>query len=292
MHQIHRVAIVGGNHGNELTGVYLVKKFQQYPHLITKPSFHTLVLLGNLQAIAQVRRYIEKDLNRCFHLQELEKSPDSIYENIRAREIQQILQPPTGEPVDVIIDLHSTTANMGLTIILGSTHPFLVHLAAHISSQNSLVKIYIHQRQSATGFLRSLSELGFAIEVGSVAQGILDAELFWQTEQLISEILDYIEKFNQGKITLVEDYLIYYQFLQVVDYPRNDQGEIAAMIHPQLQSQDYQPLKPGDPMFVTFTGVDILYTGQSITYPIFINEAAYYEKQIAMYLTEKQQIKL
>ena len=62
------------------------------------------------------------------------------------------------------------------------------------------------------------------------------------------------------------------------------------MIHPQLQFQDYQPLHPGDPMFLTFTGEVILYQGEVIVFPIFINEAAYYEKGIAMTFTKKQQL--
>jgi len=288
MRQVQRLAIVGGNHGNELTGVYLVQKFQQYPDLVTRPSFQTLTLLANLQAIAQVKRYIDKDLNRCFHLEELEDAKIGTYENFRAKEIQQVLQPPDGTPVDLIIDLHSTTANMGLCIILGNMHPFLLQLAADISSCNPLVKVYIHQRNEKSGFLRSLVELGLAIEVGAVAQGILDAELFQQTEQLIYTILDYIEKSNQGKNSLpIQDCLTLYQFLQVIDYPRNENGEIVAMIHPRLHFQDYQPLNPGDPLFLTFTGVDILYQGESTVYPIFINEAAYYEKKIAMYFTQK-----
>ena len=61
------------------------------------------------------------------------------------------------------------------------------------------------------------------------------------------------------------------------------------MIHTQLQFRDYDPLNPGDPMFVTFEGKDILYEGESTVYPIFINEAAYYEKGIAMHLSQKQQ---
>ena len=71
MNQIHRVAIVGGTHGNELTGVYLIKKFQQYPHLIHRSSFETLSLLGNPKAIAARTRYIDTDLNRCFNESQL-----------------------------------------------------------------------------------------------------------------------------------------------------------------------------------------------------------------------------
>ncbi len=56
---IRRVAIVGGTHGNELTGVYLVKKFQQFPDLIYRQSLDCTTLLANPRAIAANRRYIE-----------------------------------------------------------------------------------------------------------------------------------------------------------------------------------------------------------------------------------------
>lgn len=74
---IRRVAIVGGIHGNELTGVYLVKKFEQFPQLIHRASFETFILLGNPQAFEVGRRYIDKDLNRCFHSQDLHDSTRS-----------------------------------------------------------------------------------------------------------------------------------------------------------------------------------------------------------------------
>ncbi|WP_016949036.1 aspartoacylase [Anabaena sp. PCC 7108] len=290
MNQINRVAIVGGSHGNELTGVYLVKKFQKYPNLINKHSFETLALLGNPQAIAARRRYIDKDLNRCFTIDNFQAPTSFTYEELRAKEIQQILQPQNQEPVDVIIDLHTTTANMGLCIILGNMHPFLLQLAANLSSINPLVKVYSHQQPRGNGFLRSLCQLGFAIEVGAVAQGILDAELFQQTEQLIYTILQYFEECNQGQTHLNHNKLTLYKSLGSVDYPRNENGEIVAMIHPKLQFQDYEPLHPGDPIFLTFTGKDICYEGESTVYPVFVNEAAYYEKGIAMHLSKKESI--
>ena len=67
---IRRVAIVGGTHGNELTGVYLVKKFQQSPNLL-KRSFDVITFLANPKAIAANRRYIDRDLNRCFSKKDL-----------------------------------------------------------------------------------------------------------------------------------------------------------------------------------------------------------------------------
>jgi aspartoacylase len=292
MNQIHQVAIVGGNHGNELTGVYLVKKFQKYPHLIHRNSFEILSLLGNPQAISARTRYIDTDLNRCFNEFQLSELETSSYEELRAREIQQILKPDNQKSVDTIIDIHTTTANMGLCIILGNQHPFLLKLAASLSAMNPLVKVYIHEQPQGNGFLRSLSDLGFAIEVGAVPQGILNAELFQQTEQLIYSILDYFEDYNQGKNLSIDHTLTAYRSIDVIDYPRDESGEIQAMIHPQLQFRDYEPLHPGEPIFLTFTGEEILYEGDATVYPIFINEAAYYEKGIAMHISQKELIKI
>ncbi len=289
MSHIERVAIVGGSHGNELTGVHLVKRFQQYPNLINRSSFKTLALLGNLKAIEEGKRYIDKDLNRCFTNQGLQNSQLSSYEDTRAKAIQQILQPQNQPFVDVIVDLHSTTANMGLSLVFCDMHPFLLRLGAYLSSINPMVKVFINPQSREGGFLRSLCELGFVIEVGAVAQNILNAELFQQTEQLIYTILDYFEGCNQGNIPQPKSTLTFYQYIETIDYPRSNHQEIKAMIHPRLQFRDYEPLNPGDPMFLTFTGQDIFYEGASTVYPIFINEAAYYEKGIAMYLTEKQQ---
>lgn len=289
--RIRRVAIVGGIHGNELTGVYLVKKFERFPQLIHRKSFETFSVLGNPQASAVGRRYIDKDLNRCFYSQDLHDPTLSSYEERRAKIIYQQLKPPGKSPVDLIIDLHSTTANMGLTLILGNTHPFNLQLAAYLSSINPLVRVYNGtQYGQKSAVLRSLCELSFSIEIGSVAQGILDAYLFNKTEELIHVILDYLETHNQGKTPPKNSDFTLYQYVGIIDYPRNKNGEIQAMIHPQLQGKDYEALNPGEPIFLTFDNQVITYEGESTVYPIFINEAAYYEKGIAMCLTEKHQL--
>jgi aspartoacylase len=293
MNPIRQIAIVGGTHGNELTGAYLVKKFEQFPHLVKRSSFNTLTLLGNPKAFKANRRYTEKDLNRCFLMQDLQNPLLLTYEEQRAKDIYALLRPENQPPVDVIIDLHSTTASMGLTLILSNKHPFNLQWAAYLTALNPQVKVFRWANPDPDApFLRSLSPLGGAIEVGAVAQGVLDADLFQQTETLIQALLDYLEAYNQRDIQQPSPILTLYQGTETVDYPRNDRGEIAAMIHPQLQSRDYEPLHPGDPMFLTFQGRAIAYEGTSVVYPVFINEAAYYEKGIAMCLTVRQEVPL
>jgi aspartoacylase len=290
MKKINRVAIVGGTHGNEFTGAYLIQKFEQFPHLIQQPSFETLTFLGNPQAFKEGKRYIEKDLNRCFLNENLQDSSLSTYEDTRAKTMYQILVHEGKSQVDMIVDLHSTTANMGLSLMVGTQHPLMLQLAAYLSSINPLVKVCCTQAEEGSNFLRSLCELGFVIEVGPVAQGVLNAEWFQKTEKLIYAVLDYLEKYNQGSIPEIHSTLTFYNFVGTIDYPRNEHGDIQAMIHPDLQFRDYEPLNPGDPIFLTFDGKTIAYEGKSTVYPIFINEAAYYEKGIAMCLTQKQEL--
>jgi succinylglutamate desuccinylase len=285
---IRRVAIVGGTHGNELTGVYLVDKFDRSPELLQRDSFECITLIANPQAVTENRRYIDRDLNRSFDNEDLANLELTSYEEKRAKEIATKL-----DDIDLIIDLHSSTSNMGLTILPSSKHPFNLQLAAYLSKLHPDVRVcYVGNSNASDPMLRSLVPLGCTIEVGAVAQGILDADLFQKTELLVRACLDYIDAVNQGKSLPIPANLTVYQTLLSVDYPRNATGKIQAMIHPQLQFQDYQPLYPGDPMFMTFTGETIPYQGETTVFPIFINEAAYYEKGIAMTLTDRQQLQV
>jgi succinylglutamate desuccinylase len=290
---IRRVAIVGGTHGNELTGVYLIKKFEQFPELLQRPSLECLTLLANPPAITANRRYIDHDLNRCFADADLANPDLTSYESQRAKEITAEFGPKTNSRIDLIIDLHSSTANMGLTFLPSSLHPVNLRLAAYLSQLHPDVRVCqgLSCDQSAP-LLQSLSPLGGTIEVGAIAQGILDAELFQQTEMLIHSILNYLDALNQGNPLPAPESLTLYQTIGAIDYPRDAAGELTAAIHPQLKFQDYEPLVPGAPMFLSFTGESISYDGETIVYPIFINEAAYYEKGIAMSLTQKQEILL
>lgn len=291
INQIERVAIVGGVHGNEFTGAYLIKKFEQFPELIKRSSFNSFTLFGNPKAFEAGRRYLDKDLNRCFHREDLHNPTVYGYEEYRAKTIYQILGENGKCQTDLLMDLHSTTANMGLSLILGSNHPFILQLAAYLSSINPLVKVCSNtQLGQKNAFLRSLCELSFVIEVGPVAQGVLNAEFFKKTEELVYAILDYLEAYNQGKALPIAHTLTLYEYTGAIDYPKDEQGQIQAMIHPQLQGRDYEALHPGDPIFLTFDDRAIAYDGESTVYPIFINEAAYYEKGIAMCFTQKQHL--
>lgn len=290
--EIRRVAIVGGTHGNERIGVYLVNKFKQSPHLVNRQHLSTICVNANPQACQSNQRYVDTDLNRCFLAADLENKQLTQYEALQAKALDQLLGPKVNTE-DFLLDLHSTTAHMGLTLILVNDHPFNLHLAAYLAHRNPRVRVYRWtQAGKENAFISSICELGFAIEVGPIPQGILLASLFEQTETLIHEILDYLEQVNQGHPPPLPNHLILFQHLEVIDYPKTPAGELAGMVHPQRQGMDYQPLAPGEPLFMTFQGETLCYQGKTTVWPIFINEAAYYEKGVAMCLTQKQELSL
>jgi succinylglutamate desuccinylase len=290
---IQKVAIVGGTHGNELLGIYLVKKWQEFPELLHRESLECVTLISNPAAVAINQRYVDRDLNRCFTPNDLADENLTSYEDQRAKEIAIHLGSKEQPLADVILDLHTTTSNMGISLLPSSKHPFNLRLAAHLNSLYPDIRVCFGlQYGQDAPMLRSLSPLGYTIEVGPIAQGVLNADLFQQTEQLVHEILNYINAMNQGNLLPVASMVTVYQAIANVDYPRDSSGDLRGMVHPQMQFKDYEPLYPGQPMFLSFTGEEIFYTGQSVVYPVFINEAAYYEKQIAMVLTEKQEVDL
>lgn len=62
---IYNVTICGGTHGNELTGVYIVREMQKRK-MEKAGSVSVTTVETNPRAVAAGRRYTEMDLNRCF----------------------------------------------------------------------------------------------------------------------------------------------------------------------------------------------------------------------------------
>ena len=58
--------MVGGAHGNEANGVALAKHFIEHPELVARPSFETVAMIANPEAVERNTRFVETDLNRCF----------------------------------------------------------------------------------------------------------------------------------------------------------------------------------------------------------------------------------
>lgn len=292
---IRKIAITGGTHGNELTGVYLVNKFKTDPSIVQRESFETIVMHTNKKAIEKCTRYIDKDLNRTFGEKDLDDPSKSSYEEIAAKLINQILGPKgTDNPtVDFIVDLHSTTSNMGLSVVIDNNNKLTWQVAAYLKEKEPGVNIFRWKGDTGdASFVHSIAQNGFAIEVGAIPQGVIRADLFFETEKLVHHILDFFEKLNRGEIEKEYENIEIYDYIELVDFPRDDHDNIIAMVHPHLQDNDYSCIKKGDPLFVTLNSETITYDKDEVVCALFINEAAYYEKGFAMCLTQKKTIEL
>ncbi|TKS68269.1 N-acyl-aromatic-L-amino acid amidohydrolase (carboxylate-forming) B [Collichthys lucidus] len=289
---LSRVAICGGTHGNEMSGVYMVREMQQKPKADQVGSVSITTVLSNPRAVDACRRYIDKDLNRCF-TDDLLSAPvtDSTpYELRRAQELNAQLGPKgSQEAVDVVCDLHNTTANMGLCFIFYSLDWITMHIYKYIKSRITSAPVRAIQLDipmSEAYSLESVGKHGCAIEVGPQPGGVVRADIFNLVKEAVDLTIEWLQGFNSGS-TFEGGEVEVYNMVKSVDYPRDPTtNEITAAIHPELQDNDFKLLHPGDPMFLKFSGEAVKHEGEEL-YPFFVNECAYYEKKIACHLGKK-----
>ena len=292
MSSIKEVALIGGTHGNELTGVKLIEHYRKKPDEITRDSFQTSLHLGNPHAIEKRVRYVDEDLNRAFSFDALEKTSADSLEAGRAAELNALLGPKMKNPkTDFILDLHTTTADMGITLIVYQKK-FNLRMAAYIQSRMSGVHVYSSDKKyTETIGLQSIAPYSMLVEIGPIAQGLLRHDVYENMNEVCGHALDYIHKYN------MEGYEFHgeieaFQRGTLVHYPVDDNNRITAMIHKDFQNRNYEKLVPGAPVFCTFAGKTIFYEGKETGYPVFTNEAAYLEKKVAFRLNKKIKISL
>lgn len=293
--KIESVAIVGGTHGNELAGIYLVNYWQNKPELVTRASFNTKTLLANTKAIAANKRYNDCDLNRQFSSASLADESLTNYEQSRAKVLNQQLGPKGDAETDLVIDLHNTTANMGPTLLIPQKGKFYDLLALYVKQHMPEAVIFLdenHKSNDEHHLLCTLGKLGVIVEVGPVPQGVLKHQVTEEMAIMTQLILDFVELYNTDAVTDLPSSIKAFRYLECLTLPLDESGNRAGMVHQTVEGGDFQPLQPGAPLFATFDGGVITYQGDKTVYPTFINEAAYYDNNLAMSLCEKVEIKL
>lgn len=288
---LSRVAVCGGTHGNEMTGVYMVREMQKQK-VDQTGSVSITAVLSNPRAVDACRRYVEKDMNRCFTTALLSSpiTDSAPYDLRRAQELNAQLGPKgSQEAVDVLCDLHNTTANMGMCIIMYCFDQIPLHIYKYIQSKMTSAPVRAIQLDLSPSddySLDSVGKHGFSMEVGPQPHGVLRADVFNIMKEGVDLMIDWLQKFNSGS-TFEGGEVETYCYVRSVDYPRDPTtNEITAAIHPDLQDNDFKLLRPGDPVFLSFSGETVKHEGEEL-YPFFINECAYYEKKIAFHLAKK-----
>lgn len=132
------VMLIGGLHGNEQEGIRATEKvFEQLKDYLINGEI--IGLRGNLPALAQGRRFLSYDLNRCWteaHLRYLRSQPlnHPKPEDREAAELLKIIDRYAANSsftTKVLADLHTTSAQRGSFVIVPeyyAKHPVLTAL--------------------------------------------------------------------------------------------------------------------------------------------------------------------
>mmetsp|Transcript_6838 Transcript_6838/g.17991 ORF Transcript_6838/g.17991 Transcript_6838/m.17991 type:complete len:339 (-) Transcript_6838:410-1426(-) len=304
-HPIKRVVVAGGTHGNEYTGVYVLERLGLTHAALAEryPSLAIETLLVNPVAHERNRRFVDADMNRMFTLERLADPTLKGYEPQRAKAISEMLgpkgawrgEPGDGQAADLCIDMHTTTSNMGCTLIVDRWCALGLHAAAHVCAQWEAAcgaagvsvaafpcRVLVDDvLQAESTYVCTAARHGLMIEVGPTAQGLLRADCVAATELALSLVLDFFERRNRDATPPLPPTLRVYVDLGKLAWPSGHGGLPGAVVHPSLQDADFAPIATGDPLFIALDGSVITYDGGlgDEVVPIFINEAAYYYSQ-------------
>lgn len=282
-----KVLIVGGTHGNEMSGIALV---QQWETGIDRNDYKGLdieCILANTEAIEANVRFIDEDLNRQFTLERLEGNAESLESGL-ARQLNHHYGPKGSSQTDVVIDIHNTTSAMGATLILPSDDEWYIRLGRYVKTQMPHANILLENDQPymAHPYLCTLGKRGVMIEVGAQPQGLLRADVYQLTQEMLVHTLRFCYLDMLGNVPNLAC-CDAFQLGENVYFPVDDSGQRTAMIHPLLQDKDFQALYPGDPVFLRFDGTTVHWNESEVSYPHFINEAAYKRQNVAFSKSRK-----
>ena len=283
-----KILVVSGTHGNELNPVWAVKKFRNLTD--KSPNSKSLeFILGNPKALAEGLRYIDVDLNRSFNVLKT-SSNHNFYEINRSEHLINEYGLQGTKSCPIVIDLHTTTSCMGTSVVMYGRRKRDFCLAAILQAKFGL-PIYLHEKDiNQTGFLVEAWPCGLVIEIGPVAQNHYDSEITERFLIIMDFLKDLINNLENNRINLPSEISLFVH-QKSIDYPRDDKNDINALIHPLRINNDWKMIEEGDPLFLNIDNETIIYTGKEKTCPLFIGEAAYREKNIAMSFTKKEILK-
>jgi aspartoacylase len=289
-----RVLVVAGTHGNERNAPWLLEHWQSDPTSLATHGLPVELVLGNPEAHACNRRYLDRDLNRSFDPALLADPSRSEREVARARRLLALHGPEGERPCAVVLDLHSTTSAMGNSLVVYGRRPADLALAAALQARLGL-PLYLHELDAAqTGFLVERWPCGLVIEVGPVPQGVIQQRICTQTQLAVEGALAVLAEAAAGAAPRLPQRLVVHRHLASLDLPRRADGTPLACLDASRQHRDWWPLAPGEPLFRGAAGGSIPYTpppelaDAGVVWPVFVNEAAYGEKGIALSLTRRE----
>ncbi len=235
--------IIGALHGNELSGLKAIHNVFDALEKDNIPVHGKVIgIAGNLQAIAEKRRFLNYDLNRCWTQDFIDATlakPKALcaQEDIELKALYQLISELLSEDYQqtYIVDLHATSADNG---------NFIVH--AGMPAYDSVIKSlklpivmnlddYIHG--TLLRYFKRPSVTAFAFEGGQIGS---DKTIEVHTHglwQLMNE---------SGLIDEQHDLSMLLHYQELLGAMKKGQPDVVRVLHRhEVKPKDYFHMKPG-----------------------------------------------
>lgn len=254
------------------------------------------LFIGNPDAANRGVRFIDADLNRQFRMADLMNPELKSHEAQRAKAINELMGYKMSGKAPFVIDIHSTTANMGVTFVTLSNWKLsmsvVTYAQAWLCHEGHPAWIWSAcGDQEATPMLCSVGHEGIIIECGPVPHGVLRYDIVVMLRAAVKHILDYLSYHSRGVEPMmprgqrfpaaVTTYQMIFDMkahkFARLKCPTDELGHPTAMFHPTIQDGDFtRAIRTGDTVWVHFNGSTEVYDGRfgDEIFLVMVNEAA------------------
>lgn len=149
MKKINNIYVIACLHGNEVFGLKVLS------HLVESGDERIATSVGNIGAVSKRVRYLESDLNRSFGTMVTPTRESRLAQKITA-DIKR-LKP------DLIIDLHTSSVDVGKVAIVAELNPFLEQVAKCLSMDRLAIML---PEITSCSLLGQFPAAGISLEFG------------------------------------------------------------------------------------------------------------------------------
>ena len=218
-----KILVIAGVHGNEKFGLKVLAELE------ARESRDITLRIAHPEAIAKNKRFIEEDLNRSFG-----SGRTTIEGRIASRLRAEIL---ASNP-DLIIDLHTSTVDVGLVAITAQHNEFLSGVAKRLSIPRMAVMLDSIASQALIG---QNPEKSLCIEVGA---GLRSNRLARLLAERIHNLLSY-QSVPQGKVEI-------YKIRRLIS--KRDAGKSRLVNYEYCPSLKGYPFLAGEKNYTDYSG--------------------------------------
>ena len=175
------IGIFAGIHGDEKAGVQVLDLLKEniFPN---RGCIH--LVLANQKAVLEGKRFLNKNLNRCFYDDNYEQE----YEDEKARELMKLM-----DKCDVVIDLHEHKDETNSIIIC--EHPSF-ELAKKLNGQYVLYNLCNIEPNATDTYMFRKNKIGICFEAGNIKTTESNIQTHFNAVKIILKELEIVDSID------------------------------------------------------------------------------------------------